>query len=262
VQKALSAAVKALSDEAASATPRQKCDYFVERPVADLTPDMVIAVLSRPIGDDTLTECYVRWQLLSALPEQLDSQQAEALLRCYVDAPPPMPRPAMTDEDRRRWDRVLQRAGRDEEATLREQLADQTDAVARDNVLVLAYHDDLLRRLPDSYDKYQAALEDAWQRTDRGVDAKAFMRAASGGIRGWAVTAEGEQLAALSEELRGLRSRRPAECYADVVWSETRLRMTARRQRRSLDGKDLASLSEFLDQRASNPTQPLRIRQK
>jgi hypothetical protein len=261
-QKASNAAIKALSAEAASAAPRQKCDYFVEHPTAGLTPEMVLMVLSRPLGDDTTTECYVRWQLLSALPEQLDAKQAEALLRCYVDAPPPMPRPGMTQIDRQRWDRVLQRAGKDDEAALREQLADQTDAVARGNTPVLAYRDELFSRLPDSYGKYQAALADAWERVDCGVDARAFVRAVIGGMRAWAIGADEEQLATLSEDVRGLRSRRPGEYYADVVWSETRLRMTARRQRRSLEGKDLADLIEFLDQRANSGTQPLRMRQK
>src|SRR5215208_1183158 len=75
---AVDGAVDALRKEFAAAQKdpkaplRTQADFFADKKPADLTPEAVLTALEQPVPGDPRAAAYVRWQLMSALPEKLD----------------------------------------------------------------------------------------------------------------------------------------------------------------------------------------------
>src|SRR5688572_29746422 len=128
-----------------SSPPRTKSDYFIEKPSDDVTPEAVVTALARSGDGDPRMAAYVKWQLLSALPEKVeDPKIAAALLRAYKSAPEPLPRPGVAPRERAQLDKLAQGAREDDRQKVTEQFEKLVEQFDVNNGPILAYRDELL----------------------------------------------------------------------------------------------------------------------
>jgi hypothetical protein len=213
--------------------PRTKSDYFSENPNDDVTPEAVLAAIARPSGDaDARLQAYVKWQLLSALPEKVEEpKHAAALIRAYKTAPEPMPRPGVAPRERAQLDKLAQGAREADQPKVQEQfekLLEQSDV---GNGPILAYRDELLTRSPPSYETYVAAFGDAVQRLE----------------------APPQQLNDMIKAVRQLKGKEGPDYYDRLEWDERSRRLTWFKRRNDLnDGKHLEDLVAFLSEQVKN----------
>src|SRR5688572_11181991 len=80
---------------------REESNFFKENPDPAVTPDAIVAALTSRGGGDPRTSSYVKWQLLSGLPEdgdELAPTAAKQLLAAYRAAPQPVMRPGVSQQ--------------------------------------------------------------------------------------------------------------------------------------------------------------------
>jgi hypothetical protein len=240
-----------------SSPPRTQSDYFTENPSEDVTPEAVAAVLLRRGDGPATVEAYLKWQLMSALPETLeDPKIAAALLRAYRSAPPPYPRPGVEPRDRARLDKLVHGTRESERQAITEEFERQLEQFNVANGPVLAYRDELLERLPPSYETYAAAFGDSLQRLEAGLEVADHVEMIAEGIRSWAMTgnATPRQLADLLKAVRQLKNQEGPQYYDRLEWNEKARRLTWYKQRNDLnDGKHLDDLVAFLTEQVKNP---------
>lgn len=221
----LAEAVKKLSEEYKEARKsggelRTKADFFGESPPPELTPEKVVAGLSRPVATDPAQDAYVRWQLLSAVRGQFDQKLAGKVIAIYRDAPSPPMRLGASPDDRRELEFMLRgRSGQPEADELNEQYRTAVDKQAATNAPVYAFRDLLLAKLPASADSIIAALYDAADRYRTG-DARAgslAMRNVEQLVTIWAIGVDDTRpKVAVAEVVEELRNE-PGVEYPDVV---------------------------------------------
>src|SRR5215212_9068397 len=137
---------------------RASCNYFADHPDKALTPDAILpAILTSGVGDARAT-AYVRWQLLSGLPPKLDDAAAKQLVAAYRASPAPAPRVGMSLEDQQKLDRAVQSVKQSDEPDLRTKLDEAVSNNRRENAPILAYRDELYRRLPKTPETFAVAL--------------------------------------------------------------------------------------------------------
>ena len=90
-----------------SAPLRDKSNYFKENPSADVTPEAIVLALGATISQDAPADSYVKWQLLSAIPEKFDAKLAPAASAAYMKAAKPIPHPGLGDAARRECDEAV-----------------------------------------------------------------------------------------------------------------------------------------------------------
>ena len=267
---AVQAAVAELTREieaalaAGEGSPRVHGDYFPAVLAADLPPAAVTAALRRPISSDPRVAAYVKWQLLSGLPKDVDEKTAAELLQAYRAAPPPLPRPGLEKQHRDELDRMIRGARENDEEALANRFEQIVERIARDNRYLLAYRDELFARLPPGYDALAAGLDDAAARMKVGADAAEHTRIVCKLIPQWATAdAPPEQLRAMSRAIAQLERKKGQEYYNRLYWSASYGRMTFSRSRGSLASvSQLEAVQEFLDDRIRNPTSPLKLKEE
>lgn len=260
---ALQSAISELSKEVQSALrqssspPRTQSDYFKDTPNEDITPEIVATMLMRPSDGPATVQAYVKWQLMSALPEKVeDPKVAVAMLRAYRNAPLPYPSPGVDPRDRARLDKLLHGAREADRPAMTEQFERLLEQSNVTNGPILAYRDELLKRLPPSYETFAAAFGDAMQRLEAGLDVADHVEAIAESIRTWAMTgnATPRQLADLLKAVRQLRDREGPEYYDAIDWDERARRLVWHKRRNDLnDGKHLDDLVAFLSEQVKNP---------
>lgn len=148
---------------------RTQCDYFKGK-TFDIPVEALLPVLEKPLAGtgatagDQRAGAYVKWQLLSALPPTLDDDAARRLVAVYERAPLPPMRYACAAGEQRQLDQLLTGARPQDDLPLTAKLE---EAVARGTAAhapVIAYRDELYRRLPVGKAKFLAALADINQR--------------------------------------------------------------------------------------------------
>ena len=166
---ALDAAVAALKREYAahlkdpkSSPLRKACDYFPDPARAAIPPDALLNVLEKPLpGTDNRQCAYVKWQLLSALPQTLDEPTIGRLIKVYQRAPVPAPRYGISPREKREMDKLIPGARQQDDVRLTARLE---AAVARGYELdrpITAFRDELYARLPMGRVKFLAGMNDA-----------------------------------------------------------------------------------------------------
>ncbi len=255
--KEIEAALRAGED-----APRGQSDYFSGQ--TDIPPAAVMTALRRPIGSDVRVQSYVKWQLLSALPNPLDENTADDLLQVYRSAPALFPRPGIDKSQRDELDRLIRGAKESEAELLAERFEQMVERVARDNTHLLAYRDGLFANLPPGYDALAAGLEDAAARSAVGAAAAEHTRSVCEAITPWAAAnPPPEQLRAMSRALTQLERKRGQPYYNKVYWSAGYGRMTFSKSRGSLASvSQLEEAREFLDDKIRNPTAPLKLKEE
>ena len=249
--------------------PRQQSDYFASNGNADLPPQVVMAALRRPGigGDDPRAQSYVKWQLLSALPTELDDKAAADLVQAYRDAPAPGPRLGMDKQSRDELDRLIRNAREDDVDRLTEEFDKMAVAAAKENELVLKYREALFAKLPPRYDAIGAAFEDIAQRIDLGIDpfdqAKVVLKA----VETWAgatTSPTAEQLRDVSAALKRLEKKEGQEFYSKLRWTESTKKVSYSKSHESLSGvsSQLKEVQAFLEEKINNPSAPLKLKKE
>jgi hypothetical protein len=247
--------------------PRQQSDYFESKETSDLPPELVIAALRRPNigGSDPRAQAYVKWQLLSALPAELDDQSVADFVQAYRDAPLPNPRLGMEKRSREELDRLIRNARQDEVDHLAEQFDQMSAALAKGNELVLKYRDALFARLPPRFDVIAAGFEDIAERIDLGTDPADHAKAVLKAVETWAAASDSppvEQLREVSGALKQLEKREGREFYNKLRWSDSTKKVSYSKSHESLSGvsSQVKDMQVLLDEKINNPSAPLKLK--
>lgn len=252
LQEAISALASEISDvlRTPDSHVRLASDYFSSTPLPeDVTTEQVLSAIARvPRGSDARVQHYVQWQLLSALPEELDGRSAAMLLRLYQSAPRPVVRPGLERKEQQRLARVAQQAGQEKESELTKQLTDAVDSVAAQNRFLLHYRDELFDRLPKTYDTLAAGFEDAIVRLETGADAEEHAGIVIEAVRAWAnEKASPGELQAMNRLVLKVKNIQGPELFDQAEWKSQYRRMEWRKRRPSLNaGYQLDELADEL----------------
>ena len=247
---------------AANATLREESNYFKDHPDPAVTPDAIVAALQSRGGGDPRTAAYVKWQLLSGLPDgdQLDPTMAKQLLAAYRIAPQPIVRPGLSGQDQQKLDVYVQGKKESDEADLKAYLETAVSQVARQNNVILKYRDELYRKLPKSPETFAAAMEDLVQRLNTAAEDKELVKAVVKDMREWA-TQESRPphvLNALARAARKLADTKGPQYYQSPYWHSSNV-FAWRKTRGSVDSASaLKDLAVYLEEQAALP--PLEIK--
>ena len=152
---------------------RTDASYF-KKDASNVPPDAVLTALEKPIpgvpANDARQAAYIRWQLLSALPEKLEDEHARRLLKVYERAPLPAPRYGIAKQEQKELDRLIPGAHKEDDVKLTSALEQQAAKAAAPDRPVLAFRDELYRRLPPGRDKLVAGMTDAKARLGLAAD--------------------------------------------------------------------------------------------
>jgi hypothetical protein len=206
---------------------RPQCSYFLDNPV-ELSPDSVLDVLERPLGDDPRGVAYVKWQLLSGAPEKFDAAVLPRVLAVYQAAPLPPPRFGLSQEDRSKLDALLPKARKEDDAALSVKVEECVAEEAEANRPILAYRAALYAKLPEGFDSLVAGFRDAHERTAAAAGGGSYDEHCEKVVKdalAWAQSGSADaddcgQLAELVAKLRFVRS--PAY-YSRAAWRSDRL---------------------------------------
>jgi hypothetical protein len=269
---AVRSAITALSGEyqqflraPTSATLRTACDYFIEHPAGEIPPDLIMPALLSASGGDPRVTAYVKWQLLSALPEELDEATARDLIKAYRASPAPIPRPGMTQESQQKMDRLIQGARLPDEPAVIGQIDEIVEAARRDNGPILAYRAELYRRLPRTIDTFAAALDDLSQRAAAVADAKELVKSFCTDVQSWAGEAESprQTLAALAKTVRLLADTKSPPYYDSIYWRDRAGVFAWHKSRSDVDpGHYLKDLAALLEEQSRQPAIDLTLKDK
>src|SRR5688500_9336846 len=238
--------------------PRDQSNYFLGG--SDVPPSAVILALRRPLGSDARAQAYVKWQLLSALPRELDEKTSAEILQVYRTAPAPLPRLGMDKQSRDELERMIRNARESDSERLVEQFEQMDERVERDNLLILKYRDALFAKLPVSYDAIVAGFDDAAARINVGADAADHARALCKAVEGWAPNAPPEQLKAVSRALSQLEKKKGQEYYSRLYWSTSGKMQFTKTQGSLGRVSQLEELQEFVQDRIRNPNTTLKLK--
>lgn len=172
---------------------RTECDYFLDHPQT-VTPAALLAVLEKPIsgggGGDNRQAAYVKWQLLSGLPQTLDAATVQRLIKIYQKAPMPAPRYGFTPQEKRQLDAALAGARPQDDVQLTAKLEEAVERAYGADAPITAYRDELYRRLPVGRDKFFAGLRDATERMGVAAQKWELMEVLVEELQGWALSGD------------------------------------------------------------------------
>jgi hypothetical protein len=197
---------------------RKSCDYFTAKPNPAVTMDAVLLALEQRIDADPFLTGYVRWQLLSALPREIDAATLPRALKVYSAAPPPTPRYGLSEKDQKALDQQIPNAQKTDDVILTSQLEAIVRNWSEQNRYIVAYRDEWYRRLPKAPPAFAAAFEDAYERQTLAAGADDFAPIVIADVQNWlAIAAEPSQCAALANLLSRLRDKPAPSYYASAA---------------------------------------------
>jgi hypothetical protein len=170
---------------------RADASYF-KKDAATVPPEAVLAVIEKPIPgvstNDARQAAYVRWQVMSALPETLDEEHARRLLKIYDRAPLPSARYGMSKQEQKELDRLIPAARKEDDVKLTAALEQQAAKAALPDRPVIGLRDELYRRLPLGRDKLVAGITDAKVRLDVAADKETLAELLAEDLTKWTTT--------------------------------------------------------------------------
>jgi hypothetical protein len=236
---------------------REASDYFKENPDPAVTAETVIPALQSR-GGDPRTSAYIKWQLLSGLPEdgdELDPTAAKQLLAAYRAAPPPIPRPGISQQDQQKLDVYVQGRKPADEADLKAYLDTAVSQVARQNKPVLSYRDELYRKLPKTPETFAVAMDDLMQRLNAVANDEELVKALVGDVREWATldARPPHVMNALARAARKLADAKGPQYYQSPYWHSSNV-FAWRKTRAGVDSASaLKDLAVYLEELAAQP---------
>lgn len=228
---------------------RSASDYFEKSPNAEMTAEVIAAMLTRRQGSSDSMDAYIKWQLLSGLPTPISEQLLGDAVAAYRNAPALESRPGMTPDQRKILDRALKQS--DEPANIKGMLIDESRRIDILNEPVVSYREDLFAKLPDSFDVMQAGLLDLYQRAQAGVTPSRFIGKVAGRINKWSAQADQADIQNLSAMLDELLNAKVPDYYFDVrfdqngntyVWTSSSANLK--------DGKQLEDMAMVLGRKS------------
>lgn len=239
---------------------RVGCSYFKDHPSSDVTAEAIASALV-----SSSSSAYVKWQLLSGLPDVLDDDLRERLLVAYRDAPLPIPRPGISIQDQQRFDLLVQGVSQSDEPKLIEaiEVAVAENRVA--NAPILAYRNELYSRLPKNAETFATAMEDLMQRVNAAADGKDLVKQLASDIEEWAAADDQprSELSALGKAARRLADTKSPQYYGSVSWRASDNQFAWRKTRAGIDsGKTLKDLAIFLEEQSRKPAVDKRTKVK
>lgn len=271
---AVRAAVVALTKEHqgflrnAGTGPREASTYFIDHPDDAVTTEAIVAALQSRGGGDPRTAAYVKWQLLSALPdldstaggEPMDAALAKQLLTAYRHAPQPIPRPGIAPQDKQKLDVYVQGKKQADETDVRADFDSAVSQVARQNVVILRYRDDLYKKLPKTPETFAAGMDDLMQRLQVVAEDKAMLKQLIADVRQWAALEPRppQVMSAIARAARKLADTKGPQYYQSPYWSSANV-FAWRKRRGSVDSASaLKDLAVYLEEQAALPQLELR----
>jgi hypothetical protein len=256
---AVDSAVDALRKEVAAnqknpkAALRTQADFFADKKPAVLTPDAVLTALEQPIPGDVRAAAYIRWQLMSVLPEKLDEALVERALAIYRQAPLPLPRYGLGAADQAVLESALQDARKQDDVLLNARLQKSVTAVAEKNRPIIAYRDEWYRRLPKGPRVLVFGLLDALERGTVAAGAEDWVPTVIADIENWALLeATPAQCAAMADVVGQLRVKSIPTYYAEAAVRRDKLTWVKKAD--TIDPrKKLTHLHELLVEQAQKP---------
>lgn len=177
---------------------RTEAGYF-KKGTPKSPPETVLTVIEKPVPGvppgDARQAAYIRWQLLSALPEKLDDDHARRLLKIYDRAPLPAPRYGMSKQDRDKLNKVIPAARKEDDVELTTALEQQVARSALPDRPVLAFRDELYRRLPLGRDKLVAGMTDAKSRLELAADKETLAELLAEDLTKWTTGLDADRAA-------------------------------------------------------------------
>jgi hypothetical protein len=253
VDDPLTVAIRALQQETRNATrqkqpfPRTTSDYFSnaeKRP----EPADVLRALGRRLGNTPPADAYIKWQLLSALPDTLDDRQSLRLAELLVTAPAPAPLPGITPEEKRDLDRELRKLTKDTYVDFNTQWANHVSKASEVNTHILSYRDALAMRLPSQPLAIRARLEDLQVRVNAGISVGKSPDQAFAQARTWAILANSSDIEQLIPHIDEF-ARRPLQTAYEMVEIKNDV-LVWKTRKLNLDTKKLETLAKDLREQA------------
>src|SRR5205823_13780595 len=130
-------------------------------------------------------EAYVKWQLLSAVPDKFPEELVKRAIAVYRRTPAPSPHPGM---NHRALARAVNGLKKEQIPSVQKDFDQTVDRVKEENHFLLRYRDELFARLPVKLDGISAGLDDAYQRATCGQNTNAFFDNVAAGLRSRAIT--------------------------------------------------------------------------
>lgn len=256
---AVDSAVATLRKEVAAyqkdpkASLRTQADFFSGKNPAVLTPDAVLTALEQPIPGDVRAAAYIRWQLMSALPEKLDDGLVERAITIYRQAPLPVPRYGLARSEQAVLEAALQDARKQDDVLLNAQVQKSVNAVAQWNRPIVAYRDEWYRRLPKTPRVLAIGLVDALERSMVAAGAEDWVPIVIADVESWALLeATPAQCAAMADLVGQLRVRSIPTYYAEAAVRRDKLSWVKKAD--TIDPrKKLTHLHELLVEQAQRP---------
>ena len=227
VEKAIAALKReyALYEKDPAGAPlRSVPDYFADNP-QPVDADALLGALEKPLAGNARQTAYVKWQLLSGLPETLDDAGVRRLLKAYQKAPMPAPRYGSSPQEKRTLDALLLRARPQDDVQITAKLEQAVERSHEADRPVIAYRDELYRRLPPGRDKFFAGLEDAHERMSVAAPTSDLMDLIVDDLQAWALAgnASKAQVREVAELVGRLRLVEGPPYYASAAVRRGRL---------------------------------------
>jgi hypothetical protein len=239
---------------------RDKSDYFAKNKPADVTPEVILAALERPIGSDPRAEAYVKWQLLSAVEAKFPEELKARALRVYRNAPAPGTHPGA---DHTFLERKLRRIGitnSEQEEPINKEVSRAITQYRLSIEPILSYRDELYSRMPSGYDTYTVALADLYTRVSNGAPATKFWQDLMGSMRAWALgstnATQMRQIAADVERIYNVVKDDRNKPFYRVTWVKDNNYMGLRWVAQGTIDQDgtMQEFAHWLQEHANNPS--------
>lgn len=237
-----------------AATLRSESDYFSN--AGEVVQRVLLETLRRRLSDDLAADCYVKWQLLSAV-EKFDDDLLPDALALYRGSPRLVVRPGVDPREKQELDQLALRVRKETAIdAINRRLSDAVAQVVSQNEPVLAYRDALYARLPPGPEAFAAAIEDLADRLDGGVVSKAFVDARLEEIGRWSSggAATTEQMQRVAALLARLRRYDGPQYHSELDWSKGRAVWRKKRDGYGRSQK-LKALIDDLYERSGRPAE-------
>lgn len=229
---------------------RIECDYFKQHPCPDVTPASVLAIVERRIApttnpDDVGLQSYVKWQLLSAVPDRFEVSLTTRAVQAYRRSPRLMYRPGVSVDDQRELEQLARGRMDDAAETIEHNIEARIGRFNKYNGPILKLRGALYKRLPVRYESIAAGVDDAFERVACGIEeseTRPLIERLADDAREWmkGPSTNRETLTSLSTSVARL-SKAKTTYYVGVKWKEDRRQLVW--QTRTVSGDEKGTLS-------------------
>jgi len=238
---------------------RKGSDYFSQNPDGEVTADSILNALERRVGDDPVSDAYIKWQLLSGVKDKLDAKSGARALVIYQHAPQPMIRPGTDESEKRQLYQMIPNHVENPDVAdeYNKEWNEKVFRTRQANEPIFAYRNELFGKLPPSLATFRAGLQDAYVRVQNGYAADLFVEAMEKDVRDWAHDARPAEISQLANLLSGLgremtgKNPKSPEYLTQVHYDSKNQKLSWEKARANFaKEKELQELIAYLNSRA------------